>query len=140
MAIDYFTKGSTKEVSKGFKACEFDCPCTNCAVTLVDSELVSMLSALREKVGKPIAITSGYRCTKHQQELKNSGYETAQGVSQHSLGKAADIVVSGMDISGLIADAIEVGFKSIGAGKTFLHLDTRGIEDGKTRYWTYLKR
>ncbi len=138
MGIEYYRKGLIEQISKDFKACEFDCPCDHCACTLVDSELVSKLQELRERIGKPIAITSGYRCTSYQNELKARGYETAVGVSQHTLGRAADIAVSGLGIPFIISEAILVGFKAIGAGENFLHLDTR--DDGKTRYWNYKKR
>lgn len=129
-----FKKGSEEQLSPDFKAYEMDCPCTHCKETLIDPELVEKLQALREVLAFPVKITSGYRCEKHQEELKEMGFETATGISQHQLGKAADIKTGHHLGVELEEAARSVGFRAVGVGKSFVHVDLR---DEKDRRWSY---
>lgn len=54
---------------------------------------INVLEPLREKIGKPIHITSGYRCP----EL-NAAIAGSAKTSQHQLGEAADTHVDGMSV------------------------------------------
>lgn len=78
-------------------------------------------------------VNSGYRCKKKQQQLREQGYETAVGVSQHELGNAADLACSPMGMINLKA-AANLEFSALGEAKTFIHVDTR---KDKMRRWTY---
>lgn len=49
-----------------------------------------VLDPLREKIGKPITVTSGFRC-----EAVNKSTPGSSKSSQHMKGEAADIVVAG---------------------------------------------
>jgi len=132
-----YTKGSNIRLSTHFNLSEFDCPCDDCGTTLVDKVLVSHLEALRTLLGSKIRVTSGYRCQGYQDQLKLRGYETAKGISSHTLGRAADIT-NGVTPGRELADiAKKVGFTNIGIGKDWLHIDTR---PGGPRLWTYSKR
>ena len=51
-----------------------------------------ILDPLREKLGKPISVSSGYRCD--ALNIKAGG--TTNPPSQHTTGKAADIIITGM--------------------------------------------
>ena len=55
-----------------------------------------VLNPLRERLGKPITITSGYRCKKLN--------EIVGGVSnsQHTTGEAADFIIEGMKVKDII--------------------------------------
>jgi len=130
-----FRKNDESQVSKYFKAHEFDCPCLKCETTLIDSELVLKLDKMREAAGSPLKITSGYRCPDHQAALKAKGYETAPGISQHELGKAADVVCLGVTRTGqdLEKYAVKAGFKRLGVGLAFIHVD---VKEGSNR-WQY---
>lgn len=55
-----------------------------------------VLQPLRDKLGKPIIVTSGFRCQKLNQAV--GGVPN----SQHLTGQAVDIVVNGMTIDQLI--------------------------------------
>ena len=55
-----------------------------------------LLEPLRAKVGKPLIITSGYRCLRLNAAV--GGVNTANNVSQHTKGEAADTHVEGMSI------------------------------------------
>jgi uncharacterized protein YcbK (DUF882 family) len=85
---------------------------------------------LREKVGFPFRITSGYRDATHPAEARKA----EPGTGYHCQGIAADIAVSnGFERMNIVHEAIKMGF-SIGVARTFVHVDDR-----KTTpvMWTY---
>lgn len=88
--------------------------------------LSEQLEALRDYLGKPITVTSGYRSPEHN--LKIGGALK----SYHVLGMAADIRVRGIEPK-KVAEAIEFLIKEnqmlqggIGIYKTWVHYDFRG--------------
>lgn len=114
---------------KYFTEAEF--ACKHCGEAKMDQEFVDRLNKLRESYGKPLKISSGYRCPQHPIEAK----KTMSGM--HSTGKAADVAIEGSEAVKLLALSLELGFSGIGvqqkgAGR-FLHLDTR---DNPT-IWSY---
>jgi uncharacterized protein YcbK (DUF882 family) len=106
------------QVSKNFKLYEFECK-NGSNVVVLDGELVERMQALRERLGTPIIITSGYRTPAHNMKVGGSPK------SQHLLGKAADIVVKGYTPEQVAKAAKDVGFRGIGIYNTFTHLDVR---------------
>lgn len=70
----------------------------------VDPKLIQRLEALRQRIGKPIRINSGYRSPEYNSKVGGAKH------SQHMTGKAADIVVEGMTAKQLEPIAREVGF------------------------------
>jgi len=89
-------------------------------------ELAKNLEIIRATVGRPLKINSGYRSPAWNKKVGGvSG-------SQHQLGKAADIVASGMgsaQLHAVVLDLIKQGkIKPGGVGKydTFVHYDIRG--------------
>lgn len=133
MSAFKFRKQDSHKLSDHFNSREFACPCRECddEDQLVDLELVKRLETLRVALGRPISINSAYRCPAKQAALKAAGYETAVGVSQHELGRAADLRAT--DIPDLAAKAANQ-FKAIGEAKSFVHVDLR---DDKVRRWGY---
>jgi uncharacterized protein YcbK (DUF882 family) len=130
-----YPKHSKEMVSEHFSVSELRCPCDECSITLVDPELVRRLERMRGLLGGPLRINSGYRCENYQHQLRLRGYETAIGVSQHTLGKAADVMCAREILSGgqLERLAREAGFTSVGVGHSFVHCDLRpGV-----RRWEY---
>ncbi len=91
-------------------------------------ELIKNMDVLREYIGKPIIINSGYRSLKHN--------EAVGGVknSFHIVGKACDFHVKGMstlEIKDIIEKLINEGkMKQGGLGvyPTWLHYDIRGTK------------
>lgn len=65
---------------------EFQCPC--CKSVMVHPVMVEFLERLRIKWGKPIIISSGYRCYRH--ELDVSG----EVLSRHGRGLAVDVLIT----------------------------------------------
>lgn len=107
-------------LSEHFTVDEFKCHC--CGRCEVDPRLIEALEELRTKLGKPIIITSGYRCREHNTQIHGASQ------SQHCLGKAADIKVKDMSPSQIkeVAETIELFRKGgIGLYQTWLHLDIR---------------
>jgi len=113
------------KIAENFNLKEFSCKC--CGSVKIDSELVERLQILRNRIARPVIITSGYRCPKHNKEV--GGVDN----SYHTLGLAVDIVVRDYDLEKLEAIARAVGFKGIGIYKSenFLHIDL-----GPERRWT----
>jgi len=80
------------QLSAHFSLHEFECPCCHCVK--LDPVLIEALEMLRAYIsGVPIIVTSGYRCPKHNASPAVDGAT----LSDHLLGVAADIVVTGMD-------------------------------------------
>jgi uncharacterized protein YcbK (DUF882 family) len=116
-------------VTQYFAFEEFQCPCCSVAPPVADTPagsfqlLVSALETLRERVGMPITVTSGYRCP--AQNAKDGG----KPHSQHMLGIAADITAE-CGWRALYEAALKIpAFADGGIGvypqNNFLHLDVR---------------
>ena len=123
-------------VTPHFTLQEFGCRCPLCAdkVQSIDKRLIEKLEWVRGQLGEPVMITSAWRSKEHQEDLRMRGYETSVGVSQHELGRAADIYAQ--DLQNLLS-LCRATFQAIGVGRTFLHVDLR---DDKPRLWSYSKR
>lgn len=115
-----YEKHSDEHLSQNFGSDEFDCKCSGlCRETIIDPVLIERLQDMRNAIGKPIRINSGYRCAKWN--AKQGGKTN----SQHLFGKAADIQVSGLTGKELAAYARKSGFTAIGIGDDWIHVDTR---------------
>jgi len=129
-------KGEILWINNWFKTTEFTCQCKNvdCIDQRISVDLVERLTKIRNYVQSPMRITSGFRCQKRQEEIRNNGTSTVVAKkSTHERGDAADISVSRLTPGELLKVA-EVQFKSIGIASNFLHVDTR---DDKVRRWKY---
>ena len=115
-----------------FKADEFKC--SHCGDNEIKEELLDKLQALRSRYGKPMRITSGYRCPRHPIEAAKS----APG--PHSSGLACDVGVEGADAHKLLGLALDAGFRGIGVQQKgtgrFLHLDLVSSPNRPT-VWSY---
>lgn len=115
-----------------FKADEFKC--SHCGDNEIKPELMDKLQALRSQYGKPMRITSGYRCPQHPIEAKKPE------PGPHSSGLACDIGVEGADAHKLLGMAIDAGFRGIGVQQKgtgrFLHLDLIASPNRPT-VWSY---
>ena len=120
-----FKKGTKQQLSKNFVSTEVDCKGSGCcSQTTFDEKLIEILQKIREHFGKPVTITSAYRCPTHN---KRVGGATG---SYHSKGQAADIVVQGVSSREVAKYAESIGVLGIGLYETasdgyFTHVDTR---------------
>lgn len=118
------------KISDHFDSNEFKCKCCGqLPKGGMNPELIALLEDIRAKLDKPISITSGYRCESHN--MKCGG----KPKSQHMLGNAADIQVSGVSAAE-VHMFIEHNFykRAVGLGKypSFTHVDVR---DGEIARW-----
>lgn len=73
------------QITENFSLREFQCPC--CHTVMLHPKLAASLQKLREAWGKPLTVTSGYRCARHNAEV--GGVPN----SRHMRGLAADVAV-----------------------------------------------
>jgi len=119
------------KLTKNFNLSEFNCndgSVTPYAVLENLRLLAKELQVLRDFIGKPITINSGYRSPKYNKKIGGVSR------SQHVLGLAADIKVEGVsarEIHSIISELIERGeMKEGGLGRysSFTHYDIRGTK------------
>ncbi len=108
------------KLSKHFKRSEFACSC-GCGTSTVDAELITVLEDVREHFGRPVKINSGHRC------VENNKRVGGKVKSVHLTGKAADIVVKGINPS-LVYEYLDSKYSDqygIGQYDSFTHVDVR---------------
>lgn len=118
--------------SKYFSEKELACP--HCADGDMDRYLLSMLDMLRERVGRPLILNSAKRCIDHNKAI--GGEEN----SAHLIGRAADIrAATGKERFQIVNVALIVGFRRIGVGKSFVHVDNATVETNHPQdvIWIY---
>jgi hypothetical protein len=65
-----FKKGRTDKIATNFQYKEFDCHGSGCcSTTIVDEKLVAYVQQIRNHFGKPVTITSPYRCETHNKRV-----------------------------------------------------------------------
>lgn len=109
--------------SKYFVPSEFKCPCCGCLSILgIPQRLVDVLDCIREDIGKPLYVTSGFRCLSHNIAVGGAEF------SQHLLGTAADVTCDDIDVNQIAFLAESYGADGIGLypSQGFVHIDVRG--------------
>ena len=121
MSVNTYTRGQKQQLTEHFNISEFHCKGAKCGCTetLHDPALSAYLQQIRVHFDKPLYITSGFRCEKHNQVVG--------GVvgSLHTKGMAADIVIQGVKPLEIAQYAELIGVKGIGLYDQFVHIDTR---------------
>ncbi|MGJ8660499.1 MAG: D-Ala-D-Ala carboxypeptidase family metallohydrolase [Bacteroidota bacterium] len=113
--------------SKNFSSDELKCSC--CGEEKIQQWALDKLQAVRDIVGRPITVTSAYRCSNHPVESRKTKAGT------HNQGIAFDIyVASGVERHELVTAGLLVGASGIGVDKNFIHLDWR---DSIPVIWSY---
>lgn len=108
------------QLSPHFKKSEFACKC-GCGFDDITQELVDVVEDVRCHFNSPTFIDSGCRCKIHNQAIGG------KPLSQHPLGKAADIKVKGVEPK-QVADYLESKYPNkygLGRYKSFTHIDVR---------------
>ena len=120
------------KLTENFDLREFNCKC-GCGMPqdVLNNvrSVATQLQKVREWVGSPIKINSAYRCINHNRSIGS------KDSSQHVLGKAVDIVVSGYspdEVYSIIDNlnnnplsTLCVEFNGLGRYNTFTHADIR---------------
>lgn len=117
MLVTDWTKYEPFFTEKEFK-------CRHCGECEVESYFMDALLALRKEYGKPMVVTSGYRCPNHPKEV----IKKAPG--QHNRGRAVDIGCGATEAYRIIELALDFGFTGVGISQhpdrsRFIHLDMR---------------
>ena len=112
--------------TKNFKVSEFACKC-GCD-NKIDQRVINMAQTIRDALGVPVHVNSGYRCEAHNKKVG--------GVpkSKHILGKAADLSCSigAINLFVLICDMKAKGelpdldYTILYIKKNFVHVDCGG--------------
>lgn len=103
----------------------------------ISPALVRLLQSVRDEVGRPVHVTSGYRSWARNEAIYRKRGEKPT-LSRHCSGQAADVRVTGLSGIQLGQVAIDAGGPGLavgmGIGRDYIHLDVRG----QWVLWTYL--
>ena len=103
-----------------FSQDELRCKC-GCGEYKFDDEALDKLNSIRRDFGRPITVTSGYRCRKHPIEA----VKATPGA--HTEGKAVDLAVDRADALKLLKIALRHEVQRVGVNQKgssrFIHLD-----------------
>lgn len=118
---------------------EFRCPC-GCGRADMQANFMSRLQDLRDDMGFPFVVSSGFRCPDHNASVSTTGRS-----GPHTTGMAADILISGAKAHQLLNGSRTHWFTGIGISqkgpmeKRFIHLDTLPAAPGQPRptIWSY---
>jgi hypothetical protein len=106
------------DLSEHFSREEFACSC-GCGFDTVDTELLRILEVVRTHFDRPVTVNSACRCVDRNHAVGGSSN------SQHLYGRAADIVVQGIDPSLVYELVDQMGIGGAGEYTTFTHIDSR---------------
>lgn len=113
------------DLSENFSRYEFECQGVGCCgrSAPVHPALIDGLQELRDKIGRPLLITSGFRCRSHNRKIGGSRN------SYHCLGMAADVAVPGgmtMEEFMMHVLSVDVFFHGgVGRYSSWVHVDVR---------------
>lgn len=119
-----------KNLTANFKVKEFACK-DGSNVIFLDDRLPALLQKIRDRFGRKVTITSGYRTVYWNKVQKGSAN------SQHLYGMAADIQVDGVEpaIVAAYAETLLPGTggigtypKKAGRAKGWVHVDVRKVK------------
>jgi len=116
---------------------EDEVKCKHTGLCNMDDDFMHKLDIIREEVGVPFIITSGYRDKTHPIEAKK------KTPGAHASGKAVDILIRGKDALKLIEVALKHGITGLGVkqhgNSRFIHLDDLESQPSRPRptVWSY---
>ena len=112
-------------MARYFEDGEFACKhCGDLPEAGMDQRLMEVLDRLREKIGEPLTVSSGYRCQTHNRRVGGAPN------SYHTRGMAADVYINSDNFSvhQIKQMALESGADTAVAypSEGFVHIDMRG--------------
>jgi uncharacterized protein YcbK (DUF882 family) len=122
------------QLEKNFRLQEFVCKC-GCGKVILDLPGIQALQKVRDALGAPLVIASGYRCEPYNKRI---GGVTN---SNHLKGKAYDVKCSSKSVYQVAKEAYKAGFTGIGISDNkpnsyYVHLTWGGTSKS---YWLYDK-
>ena len=109
--------------TRSFKEHEWACKCARCKQVTphkMQAHVMEQVQAIRDEAGRPLHLTSAYRCPLHPEEAKKAK------PGQHSAGLAVDIAVAnGAERLEIIKLGLAHGATGVGVASGFVHLDWR---------------
>lgn len=115
-----------------FEISEFDSPDLPGSGSNMKISTLLKLEQARKLANVPFRVNSGFRTKAHNAKLKDSVPN-----SSHTLGYAADIRTPNLEVQKkIIAACIIAGFKRIGVGRTYIHVDDDPTKKSPA-VWTY---
>src|SRR5690606_26062838 len=110
--------------------------CKHCGANNIDESFVDKLDLLRARFGRPLIVTSGYRCPEHNARVSTTGR-----TGPHTTGRAVDLRVDRKDSYLLLRLAFQMHFTGIGVQQKgparFIHLDDLPDGPGQPRPTTW---
>jgi len=108
--------------------------CSCCKAKGMSPSFLDLMDQIRDAVGEPLTVTSGYRCPKHNAKVSSTG-----STGPHTTGRAIDIKADSRLRFLLIQAALKQGITRIGVADNFIHIDNLGELDGfpSPRVWNY---
>ena len=107
------------QITKSFRKAEFRCPCS-CGKADISGHLVRKLQEVRDIFGKPMQISSGFRCAPHNAIIGG------RLNSAHLFGLAADITIVSSTHRFDLLPIILAKFDRVGIYPDFIHVDIDG--------------
>jgi uncharacterized protein YcbK (DUF882 family) len=102
---------------------EVEFRCRHCGKAEMKPEFLAKLQELRLAYGRPMNVSSGYRCPDHPIE------KAKPEPGMHATGLAADVAVTGTDAFEIVRLGLQLGFTGLGVQQKgvgrFIHLDIR---------------
>ncbi len=104
----------------------------------ISEEFMDKLQAIRNALGFPLAVSSGYRTPEYNAEISSTGLD-----GPHTTGQAADILIFGPRALQLIAVAPDLGMTGVGVSQRgahegrFIHLDDLPNAPSQPRPWLW---
>lgn len=116
-------------MAKYFKESEYACKC-GCGRADLSCDMLERLDAIRELLGRPVIINSGYRCPEHNKKIGGTPE------SSHMLGYAVDIkAASSREKYEIISAAMKLEINRIGVYSNFIHIDINPTKDNNVIWY-----
>ena len=96
------------------------------AVELLNPALIEALINISKSLGRKITLNSGKRSKAYMSATGQGG--SYKPGSQHNLGNAADVTMSGINRAEFVEAAGKAGINGIGFYNTFIHVDVRNYK------------
>ena len=108
--------------------------CSHCQTLMIHSGLMNLIQKARDNLG-PLSITSGYRCSDHNDKVSSTG-----PTGPHTTGMAADISVKDSQHRKKLITYFANKVTGLGIAKSFIHIDLLDSDRGfemRPNCWIY---